>query len=131
MRYIMLTYSGPRHTAWWERASVDEKRADIDKVTAWFREHGAAGRITGGEELGWPHKAKTLRKRGVTDGPFIETKEILGGFIVLEVPDEAAAIAVASGWPGLEWEDDAVELRPMGDTVAETDAEAAAETGGG
>ncbi|MCI0344845.1 MAG: YciI family protein [Chloroflexi bacterium] len=112
MRYIMLTYSGPRHTEWWKRASVDEKRADIDKVTAWFREHGAAGRIVGGEELGWPEQAKTLRKRGMTDGPFIETKEILGGFITLEVPDEETALAVAGGWPGLEWDDDAVELRP-------------------
>jgi hypothetical protein len=131
MRYIMLTYSGPKHTEWWKRASVDEKRADIAKVEAWFREHGAAGRIVGGEELSWPEKARTLRKSGIFDGPFIETKEILGGFIVLEVPDHETALRVAGGWPGLEWDDDAVELRPVGDVVADTDAEAAAETGGG
>jgi hypothetical protein len=126
VRYIMLTYSGRPHTEWWLQSSTDEKRADIARVTAWFREHGAAGRIVGGEELGWPSGARTLRKGGVTDGPFIETKEILGGFIVLEVPDEATAVAVASGWPGLEWDGDAVELRPAGDTVADVEAEAAA-----
>lgn len=81
----------------------------------------AAGRITGGEELGWPKAAKTLRNSGMTDGPFVETKEILGGFIVLEVPDEATALEVASGWPGLAWDGDAVEVRPAGDSVAEAD----------
>ena len=55
-----------------------------------------------------------MRRGGlVTDGPFAETKEHLGGFIVLEVPDLETAIEVASGWPGLDWAGDGVELRPV------------------
>jgi hypothetical protein len=119
MRYILLTFSGDEHTRAWESASGAERQAEVDRVVEWFREHGAAGRIVGGEELGWPHLARTVRKKGITDGPFVETKEVLGGFIVLEVPDEATAIEIARGWPGLDWDTDAVEVRPVGDSAAE------------
>ncbi|MGK2850534.1 MAG: hypothetical protein ACSLFN_06460 [Candidatus Limnocylindrales bacterium] len=41
---------------------------------------------------------------------------MLGGFIVIDVPDEATAVAMAQGWPGLDWPADAVEVRPVGET---------------
>ena len=120
MRYVMLTFQGDEHLAAWESATPEERRLEIERTIAWFREHGAAGRIVGGEELGDGAQARTLRRGGfVTDGPFAETKEHLGGFIVLEVPDMAAAIEVASGWPGLDWEGDGVELRPVGDSASD------------
>ncbi len=119
MRYILMTIQGPEHVDAWENASAAEKRAEIDRVTAWFRTHGATGRITGGEELGWPHQAKTVRKRGITDGPFIETKEMLGGFVVVEVASEQEALDMAAGWPGLDWDGDAVEVRPAGSSEAD------------
>lgn len=122
MRYILLTYTGPDHVAWWEDAASADRQAEVDRVIAWFREHGAQGRIVGGEELGLPRDAKTVRRGSVTDGPFVETKELLGGFIVVEVPDEATALEMAAGWPGLEWADDAVEVRPVGDSPAEAQA---------
>jgi hypothetical protein len=83
----------------------------------------AAGRITGGEELDWPRTAKTVRKKGITDGPFAETKEQIGGFIVVEVASRAEAIAMAQGWPGLAWDGDAVEVRPAGSSEAEAAAQ--------
>jgi hypothetical protein len=54
-------------------------------------------RVTGG-------KAK------LTDGPFAETKEQIGGFGILNVPDMQAAIDLVSTWPGL---DETVEIRPV------------------
>jgi hypothetical protein len=119
MRFILMTYQAPDHIEAWQRSTPAEKQLEIDRVIAWFREHGAAGRIVGGEELGWPRAAKTVRGSGVTDGPFLETKELLGGFIVLEVPDEPTALEVAAGWPGLSWPGDAVEVRAVGDTTAQ------------
>jgi hypothetical protein len=121
VRYILLTTQGPEHVEAWKNASREDRQAEIDRTVAWFREHGGAGRIVGGEELGSPHEAKTVRKRGITDGPFVETKEMLGGFIVVEVASEAEAIAMARGWPGLEWDGDAVEVRPAGSSQAEAD----------
>ncbi len=119
MQFILMTYQAPDHVDAWERSTTAEKQLEIDRVIAWFREHGTAGRIVGGEELGWPRAAKTVRRSGVTDGPFLETKELLGGFIVLEVPDEAIALEIAAGWPGLDWPGDAVEVRAVGDSTAE------------
>ena len=120
MRYVMLTFQGDDHLAAWEAATPEERRLEIERTIAWFREHGAAGRIVGGEELGEPRQARTVRRGGlVTDGPFAETKEHLGGFIVLDVPDLETAIEVASGWPGLDWAGDGVELRPVGDSAGD------------
>ncbi len=119
MRYILMTIQGPEHLAAWEASSPEERSAEIELVKAWFGEHGRRGRIVGGEELGWPREARTVRKRGINDGPFVETKEMLGGFIVVEVASEAEALEMAAGWPGLAWDGDAVEVRPAGSTAGE------------
>jgi hypothetical protein len=50
-------------------------------------------------------------KRLVTDGPFAETREVLGGFYLLEVPDLATAIAIAPRHPGSRH--GTVEIRPV------------------
>jgi hypothetical protein len=120
VRYILLTVSGPEHTQAWLDATPAERQAEVAEVVAWFRTHGALGRIAGGEELGWPQDAKTVRISGVTDGPFAETKEQLGGFIVVDVPDEATALEMARSWPGMRYPTDAVEVRPAGDSTAES-----------
>ena len=117
MRYVMMTFVGPEHEEAWRTATPEDRQAEVDRTIAWFRANGA--HIVGGEELGRPAAARTLRKHGVTDGPFVETKELLGGFIVLDVPDEATALRIAREWPGLDWDGDAVELRPAGDAQAE------------
>jgi hypothetical protein len=131
VRYVLMTWSGPEHVAEWEGQSVEAKRQEIAEVTAWFGEHGAAGRITGGEELGWPHEARTVRKRGITDGPFLETKEMLGGFIIVDVPDHETALEMARTWPGLKHDSDAVVVYPLGSSVADADAQEARERGAG
>jgi len=116
MDYVMLTFPGRPHREWWAAATPEERAEEIRAIEAWFREHGAKGRIKGGAELGATADAKTIRRGMVTDGPFVETKEVLGGFILITAPDEATALEIASGWPSLAWEDDAVELRPEGQT---------------
>jgi hypothetical protein len=123
MRYILITTQGKPHVDAWLNGSVEEKEAEIEATRAWFQEHALAGRITGGEELGWPATAKTVRKKGISDGPFAETKEMLGGFIVVEVASEAEAIEMARGWPGLAWDGDAVEVRPAGSSEGEAAAQ--------
>ena len=131
MRYILFTFVGPERVADWEAMTAAEKTADIDRVRAWFAEHGAAGRIVGGEELGRPGGARTVRKRGISDGPFIESKELLGGFIVVEVESEAVALEMARTWPGLVHDSERVEVWPAGSAEAEAAAQAQAEHGRG
>ena len=105
MRYVLFNYVHPEDAAAWEAWSPEEQAADIERHRAWFgkwREH-----IRGGEELDAPHRVKTLRRgrQGegivVTDGPYVETKEILGGFVIFEAADVAEALAIAGEWPSL------------------------------
>ena len=114
MRYVLFTYVGPTRVAEWDAMTAAEKQADIARVMVWFREHGQAGRIVGGEELGLSAQARTVRKRGITDGPFIETKEMLGGFIIVEVASEDEVLEMARTWPGMVHDDDRVEVWPIG-----------------
>jgi hypothetical protein len=131
MRYVMMTFPSRAHSDWWEQASGDERRREIEAIEAWFREHAARGRIKGGAELGFARDAKTIRRHLVTDGPFLETKEGIGGFIVIEAPDEATAIEIAQGWPSLAWDEDAVELRPEGASSADESRATGARTDSG
>ncbi len=123
MKFVLMTIVSPERMDAWEAASSEERQANVDETIAWFRDYSGRGWITGGAELGLPARAKTVRRRGVTDGPYAETKEVLGGFITVDVPTEADAIEMASRWPGLEFDGDAVEVRPEGDTAGDVAAE--------
>jgi len=75
--------------------------ADIFK---WFEVNGPKI-VDGGAELQPTRTATTIRKSSagkvsVIDGPFIESKESVGGFSIFEASDLAAAIAIAKTWPG-------------------------------
>jgi hypothetical protein len=75
--------------------------ADIFK---WFEVNGPKI-VDGGAELQPTHTATTIRKSAagkvtVIDGPFIESKESVGGYSIFELPDRDAAIALAKTWPG-------------------------------
>jgi hypothetical protein len=118
MRFVLFNWVDPADAAAWEAMSPAEQEADVERHGAWFgkfREH-----IVGGEELADPRTVKTLRpgRQGegvvVTDGPYIETKELLGGFVVIEALDIDEAIRIASEWPSLSTQANAtVHLQPV------------------
>ncbi len=66
-----------------------------------------------GHQLQGPETARTARASGVTDGPFIESKEVLGGYSVLEAATVDEAIDVARTWPGVDRGLITVEVRPV------------------
>jgi hypothetical protein len=92
----------------------EELRAAYESVERWWNEHAGAGRIVAGHQLEPAATATTVRtapgrKASITDGPFVEGKEMIGGYAILDVPDLDAAIGLAATWP-LEA---ALELRPV------------------
>jgi hypothetical protein len=105
MRYVIFNWVHPDDAAAWEGWTPEEQAADVERHRAWFRKFG--DKVVSGEELDEPAKVKALRpgRQGegvvVTDGPFVETKELLGGFVVIEAADVAEAVAIASEWPSL------------------------------
>jgi hypothetical protein len=68
------------------------------------------GRIVAGLGLEQPDTATSIRSETITDGPFIETKEVLGGVFVLEARDLDHAVALAKLTPIV---DGGVEVRPL------------------
>ena len=81
----------------------------------WLDELQAKGSWITGDQLAPPRRARSVRVRGgkaiVTDGPFAETKEALGGFYLIDVADLDEAIAVAAKLPG-SWHG-SVAVRPV------------------
>lgn len=99
MQYVMLLAGENDGT----ELSEDEMNAAYEKIGAWWGELSAKGKIVGGNELQGVETAKTIRIAGekvtVTDGPFIESKEVIGGYGVLECESIEEAIEIAKTWP--------------------------------
>ena len=110
MKYVLL-FGGTMEPE--ERANNPEMQAAYERIDKWFEEYGRAGKIVGGHELKGPHTATTVRfkdgKPMVVDGPFIEAKEVIGGYAELEVADLDEALEIAKTWPGMS----SVEVRPI------------------
>ncbi|HEX7173213.1 MAG TPA: YciI family protein [Candidatus Limnocylindria bacterium] len=105
MRYVLFNWLSPEDIADWEAWTPEQQQADVQRHMEWFAKH--RDHIVGGEELDEPRTVKTLRRgrQGdgivVTDGPYVEAKEILGGFVILEAESMEQAVAIASEWPSL------------------------------
>ena len=98
------------------KLTPEEHRQHYARIGKWWDEHEAAGRIVAGvaRRLKRTKTARTVRirdgKATVTDGPFAETKEAMGGFGILDVPDMQAAVDLVSTWPGTI---ETIEIRPI------------------
>ena len=115
MRYLMLICADERS---YDHFTPEEATA---RTESWGRYAGAlheAGKLRGGERLRPAASATTLRVKGserlLSDGPFAETKEQLGGYFIVEARDLDEAIDLASTMPHLA-DGGAVEVRPIWD----------------
>ena len=115
MNYICLGYLDVQT---WDKKSPDEQNAMIDQCFAYDEVLRKNGHWVSGEGL---QGATTLSyqngKVAVTDGPYAETKELLGGLLILEAKDLNHAIQLISNHPGIKmgrWEiRPAEDLKPM------------------
>ena len=119
MKYAALLTNNADDVAAWERLTPEEAAAaraqEVPKWEKLFADLGPSGVLGDGFELDSPTTAKTVRVRDgetlVTDGPFAETKEQIGGVMEIEADDLDAAIAIASRIPVVFRA--SVELRPV------------------
>lgn len=112
MKYMLLI---SRDEPVWEKMSADERRRLYADMVALSEELTARGQYLGGYPLHPSSAATCVRirdgKRLVTDGPFAETREQLGGYMLIDVEDLDEAIAVASRVPLARTS--TVEVRPV------------------
>ena len=103
MKYICLGYMDQKK---WETMSERERNAMMDECFAYDDVLRKKGHFVGGEALQSAENATTLRwkngKVSITDGPYAETKEQLGGILVLEAKDLNHAIQLMSKHPGVK-----------------------------
>lgn len=112
MQYMALIYGDEEV---WASFSEEDTAAAYEQYRAFGRDAEAAGVLAGGNELAHTRNATTVRVRDdetlVTDGPYAEVKEALGGFYLLECASLDEAIEWAARIPGAEH--GAVEVRPV------------------
>ena len=113
MRYLMLVcWDVERMNAHLE---PDPSETDDDEGFPWLDELRARDAWVIGDQLAPPRRARTVRRRGgrvtVTDGPFAETKEAIGGFDLIEADSLDEAVEIASRHPVAE--SGMIEVRPL------------------
>jgi hypothetical protein len=116
MKYAMLVYSD--QTAWAAMSAAEAAAAREESMPRWialFDEFGKADPSVQGRELVSAAEAKVVRVVDggtvVTDGPFAETKEQLGGVFITDLPDLDEAIRIAALVPAAEY--GTLEIRPL------------------
>ncbi len=102
MKYVCLGYINEKE---WEAATEKEQQAMMDECFTYDDQMKKDGHFVGGEGLQGSQSATTLRWRNgkvsVTDGPFAETKEQIGGIMILEATDLNHAIRLLSNHPSM------------------------------
>lgn len=86
-----------------EREALSPAQREFDSLVRWWADLKARGKIVASAKLAPPRTAATVSWRGqvpiVTDGPYVEAKESVGGFAVLDVDSKAEAMEIAGSWP--------------------------------
>ncbi len=113
MKYACLGYM---EESTWDNWSEAERKTMVDECLAYDLELKKGGHFTGGQALQSSRNATTIRwkngKAAITDGPYAETKEQLGGILILEARDLNEAIRLMSKHPGVRY-GSIFEVRPI------------------
>ena len=112
MRYVCLVYFDPRKVF----NQSAEAMAVLRDSGPYNDELRASGHLVMDQALKLPDQAMTVRvrdgKMSAVDGPFMETKEALGGYSVLETDTIEEAVEIAQTWPGVDRGWITIEVRP-------------------
>jgi hypothetical protein len=112
MQYLLLIY-GTENA--WDRKDTSERDRVLKEYGEFTQSVAKSGHLRGANELDVTKKAKTVRVRDgkqlVSDGPFAETKEQLGGYYLLEAKDQDEALKIAARIPSARW--GSIEVRPV------------------
>jgi hypothetical protein len=112
MQYLLLIYGEESQAG---KMPASERGKVLEEFGALTQSIAKSGHLRGGNELDVTAKATTVRvrdgKRQLTDGPFAETKEQLGGYYLVEAKDVEEAIGIAARIPSARW--GSIEVRPI------------------
>lgn len=114
MKYVLLFVDTEQFANELHTMGPAERDRAYERVNQWFAEH--ADKIRGGSKLQEANTATTVRMEGgdplITDGPFVEGKEVVSGYVEVDVADLDEALRMVKAWPGCP----VVEIRPLAPT---------------
>lgn len=115
MKYLLMIYNNPAMLAAMPAGDMDQVVADVHLI---LKELTDSGELISTEALADVSQSRTVRVRNgvpaTTDGPFVEAKEHLAGYLVLDCETPERAIDIAARWPDARY--CAMEVRPIMDT---------------
>lgn len=111
MKEFMLLFRGG--DAALSNQSPEEMQAHMQRWGAWMADLGQKGLFVAGQPLEKGGKTLTGTKMVLSDGPFAEGKEMVGGYVLYKANDINHAVELSKGCPLLEFEDGVIEIRPI------------------
>jgi len=108
-QYLLL-FTG---NEWWNKLSAEQIQQVIDQSKEWYGNLAAAGKVKASQALA--REGATIsgkNARVITDGPFAESKEAIGGYLLLEAASLDEAIAIAKACPSLR-HGTTIDVRPL------------------
>ncbi|MEP6648165.1 MAG: YciI family protein [Saprospiraceae bacterium] len=108
--YLLLFRGGDAESM---QESAQEWQAHMQKWMHWMGGLQEKGQLVGAQPLDRGGRQVTGSKKVVTDGPFMEGKEMVGGYLMCRAENYDAAIEISKGCPILEFDDGIVELREI------------------
>ncbi len=118
MKYLLLTYLSEND---WMAMTPEQQKKEMDACGPHVEWLVKSGKVLDGAPLEPTSKATTVQfrngKRLVTDGPFVELREQIGGYTLIDAKDQKEAIEIAGGFfSGSEWDARVtIEVRPVAD----------------
>ena len=92
----------------------DQRQKSMQRWMAWMRDLEGKGHLkSAGQPLDRSGKLVRGGSKAVTDGPFVEAKDVIGGYSIIEARDLAQAAELAKGCPALDGAEGSVEVRPV------------------
>jgi hypothetical protein len=111
MKYVLLFVETEQFDNDLRAMGQAERERAYERVQQWFADNARV--IRGGRKLRSPDTATTVRLNGgepvITDGPFVEGKEVVSGYTEIDVADLDEALRIVRTWPGCP----VVEIRPV------------------
>jgi hypothetical protein len=93
--------------------SPERWQAHMEQWVKWMGELSTQGNLVGAQPLAQTGKIITGNKKVVSDGPFMEGKEMVGGYLILRAKDYDEAVMISKGCPVLGFDDGTVEIREI------------------
>jgi hypothetical protein len=111
-KYMMIFRNTPTSEEAFQSMSPEEMQASLEQWNNWIGGIAAQGKLVASDALQQEGKIVTGVKKVVSDGPYVEGKELVSGYLIMEAADEAEAVEASKGCPIFDI-DGSLEVRKL------------------